>query len=79
MPGFLAPNGIVALPYGARVGLDAGDGVLFQFNEPVRQVDVSTKAAVDALLTVSPPDWAEDYVGIWTGSSTLFIQAVRCV
>lgn len=69
--------GAIALPYGPLPGLDAGDGVLLQFNEPVKQVNVNGKAAVDALMTFTPSDWAQNYTVTWINSSVLFIQALQ--
>lgn len=65
------------MPYGPLPGLDAGDGILLQFNEAVKQVNVNGKAAVDALMTFIPSNWAQNYTGIWVNSSVLFIQALQ--
>ncbi len=54
----------VALDYGAQPGLGAGDAVLLRFNQPVVQVPVGSKAALDAVsarvrllvsVVLSPP------------------------
>ena len=70
----LSQAGAVAVPAGPSEGLDAGDIVLLRFNQPVRSVPVSTKAAVDALLTFQPSNWAVSYTGSWVDDSTLAIQ-----
>jgi hypothetical protein len=77
-PQFLASYPAVALDYGAQAGLGSGDAVLLRFNQPVRQVPVGTKAAVDALLAFSPSNWADDYSGAWLGvdCTTLLVSAV---
>ncbi len=40
-------------------------------------MNVSTKAAVDALLVFSVPNWADDYFGTWLQFDTLLITATR--
>ncbi len=70
----LSQAGAVAVPAGPSEGLDAGDIVLLRFNQPVRSVPASTKAAVDALLTFQPSNWAVSYTGSWVDDSTLAIQ-----
>lgn len=69
--------GAIALPYGPLPGLDAGDGILLQFNEALKAVNVNGKAAVDALMTITPSNWAQNYTGTWINSSVLFIQALQ--
>ena len=67
-------NGAVAIPSGSSEGLDAGDTILFQFNQPVFPVSVSTKAAVDALLQFQPSTWALSYSGVWVDQTSLLIR-----
>jgi hypothetical protein len=78
-PQLMPENGVIALPYGTEEGVDAGDGLLFRFNQPVKQVAVHDKADVDALLTVTPSDWAFDYQGVWVDETSLFIQILQYV
>lgn len=40
-------------------------------------MNVNSKAAVDALLTFTPSNWAQNYNGTWINSSVLFIQALQ--
>lgn len=78
-PQLMSDGGVIALPYGANEGLDAGDGLLFRFNQPVKQVPVHDKSAIDALLTVTPSTWALDYQGIWVDETSLFVQVLQYV
>jgi hypothetical protein len=48
-PQFLSSFAAIALDYGAQPGLGPGDAVLLQFNQPVAQVPVGSKAALDAV------------------------------
>ena len=40
---------VIALDYGAQPGLGPGDALLLRFNQPVAQVPVGSKAALDAV------------------------------
>ncbi len=75
-PQFLTSAPLIALDYGGQPGLGAGDALVLRFNQPVRQVLVATKADLDALLVMSPPDWATDYNGTWLDFTTLLVTAV---
>jgi hypothetical protein len=60
-PHFLSSSpAAIALDYGGAPGLGAGDAVLLRFNQPVAQVPVDTKAALDVVrdLVVVPAVWA---------------------
>jgi hypothetical protein len=48
-PQFLSGLGATALDYGGQPGLGVGDAVLLRFNQPVAQVPVGSKAALDAV------------------------------
>ncbi len=49
-PQFLSNSpAAIALDYGGQPGLGAGDAVLLRFNQPVAQVSVGSKAALDAV------------------------------
>jgi hypothetical protein len=48
-PQFLSSLGAIALDYGGQPGLGVGDAVLLRFNQPVAQVPVGSKAALDAV------------------------------
>jgi hypothetical protein len=49
-PQFLSNTpAVFALDYGAQPGLGPGDAVLLRFNQPVAQVPVDTKSALDAV------------------------------
>ena len=75
-PLFLASYPAVALDYGAQAGLGSGDALVLRFNQPVRQVPVGNKTAVDALLAFSPSNWATNYSGSWLDYTTLLVTAV---
>ena len=67
--------GVIALPYGDRAGLDTGDGLLLRFDQPVKQLPLPNKAAIDAVFVFLPLDWAHEYSGVWVSDNTLFIRA----
>ncbi len=48
-PQFLSSIAAIALDYGGQPGLGPGDAVLLRFNQPVAQVPVGSKAALDAV------------------------------
>ncbi len=49
-PQFLSNTpAVIALDYGAQPGLGPGDAVLLRFNQPVAQVPVGSKSALDAV------------------------------
>ena len=72
-PQFLATDPVVALDYGGQPGLGVGDALVLRFNQPVRQVNVSSRAAIDALLVFEPRTWADDYVAAWLDFTTLLV------
>jgi hypothetical protein len=74
-PMFLVSQGVTALNLGGQVGLGQGDALLLRFNQPVAQVPVGNKTAVDALLVFDPPFWALDYRGAWLDYTTLVVYA----
>ncbi len=55
-PQFLSSSAaVIALDYGGQPGLGPGDAVLLRFNQPVAQVSVATKAALDTVSWVCGP------------------------
>ena len=72
-PDIRQPNGVTAVNYGGQEGLGVGDAIIVQFNQPVRQVPIAGKAAMDALLEFSAPGWARNYSGTWLSVTTLMI------
>jgi hypothetical protein len=64
---------VIALDYGGQPGLGAGDAVLLRFNQPVAQVPVGSKAALDALLAWEPATWATSYTGEWLDALNLLV------
>ncbi len=63
----------IALDYGGQPGLGPGDAVLLRFNQPVVQVPVGSKAALDALLAWGPSTWATNYTGEWLDALNLLV------
>ena len=59
-------------------GLGVGDALLLKFNQPVAQVNVSSKASIDAVLQFTPSTWASNYTGLWLDMTALLIT-VRAV
>jgi hypothetical protein len=49
---------------------------LLRFDQPVAQVPVGTKAALDAVFAFDPADWAADYNGTWENTLTLLVTVV---
>ena len=78
-PNFLTQMGVLALPYGNLAGLDAGDGLLLRFDQPVEQLELPDKEHVDAVFVFNPSNWAQEYSGSWVSDNTLFIVAERWV
>jgi hypothetical protein len=72
-PMFLTDTPTIALDYGGQVGVGAGDALLLRFNQPVAQVPVGSKDAIDALLRFNPPFWAANYSGAWLDFTALLI------
>jgi hypothetical protein len=64
---------VVALDYGAQPGLGPGDALLLRFDQPVVQVPVGNKTALDRLFTFQPSYWAGDYSGVWLSLSALLV------
>ena len=74
-PTVMATNGAVAVNYGGQEGLGVGDAIIVQFNQPVVQVPLDSKAAIDRVLQFTPPDWAANYTATWL-SLTAFVVTV---
>jgi hypothetical protein len=72
-PRFTSVAPVIAVDTGGQPGLGSGDGLLLRFNQPVAQVPVGSKAALDALLYFYPPNWAAEYTGQWLDTTTLFV------
>jgi hypothetical protein len=74
-PQFLATApAAIALDYGGQPGLGPGDALLLRFNQPVAQVPVGTKVALDALLAWTPSGWADNYTGEWRDTMHLLVH-----
>jgi hypothetical protein len=65
-PQFLASSPAIALDYGGQPGLGPGDAVLLQFNQPVAQVPVASKAALDA-VQIEAPAVVDTRRQVWAG------------
>ena len=76
-PSVMATNGAVAVNYGGQAGLGVNDGVIVQFNQPVRQVPIDTKAAIDAVVDFTPGNWAGNYTGQWLSLTALMITVTE--
>ncbi len=50
---------------------------ILRFDQPVTQVPVTTKAHLDALLTMEPREWASDYTGAWLSTRALLVTVVE--
>jgi hypothetical protein len=49
---------------------------LLRFDQPVAQVPVASKAALDVLLAFDPPGWATNYSGSWLTSMALLVTVL---
>ena len=67
-PRLLSQHGLLAIDYGGQAGLGVGDVLFVQFDQPVAQVAVTTKADIDRVLAFSYPGWATNYSGVWVSS-----------